>query len=159
MLKFLKDFFFGRPKDPDPMFEGLGKYKKAERFFFHPDKELSEFCNAPKNKIGIFFIWNHILDGPLDLFFIGAGGHVNQDGTTTGSLYDSIVNHENFIKPLNTTWPDKFSKEGLNLETTIVFWMVTVDEKNSDDPKKVQEDLIKQCETKFNRLPKWNKPS
>lgn len=52
------------------MFDELSKYKQKDHFFFKPTDSLSEVCNAPRDKSGVYLV--HALSGEeLRSFILG----------------------------------------------------------------------------------------
>ena len=52
------------------MFDELEKYKNNDHFFFDEREPLSEVCNAPKDKSGVYVVYE-LVRGKVNLVYIG----------------------------------------------------------------------------------------
>jgi hypothetical protein len=62
------------------MIDLLKKYKNQGHFFFKPDDKLSQVCNAPEDKSGVYVIYA-LEHGRVNLIYIGRSGKEGSDGT------------------------------------------------------------------------------
>ena len=143
------------------MFDELRKYKNNDHFFFRPEDGLSQVCNAPNDKSGIYLVYA-LAQGRIELVYIGISGLEQKDGTLKtrkaglGGMKDRIVNGHHFGKtPRRRSWPIQMLKE--NIEALDVYWWVTYDEKTLDFPRSVEEVLLQKHLDIYGRLPRWNK--
>jgi len=61
------------------MFNKLQKYKNNDHSFFDERRPLSEACNAPKDKSGVYYILE-LARGIINLVFIGSSGKMINNG-------------------------------------------------------------------------------
>ena len=73
-------------------------------------KNLKNVCNAPKNKSGVYIVYE-LKNGKIELVYIGSSGKVQNNGEIkhrNDGLYDSIVNGHQFGKtPGKESWKQK----------------------------------------------------
>ena len=143
------------------MFDELSKYKQNDHFFFKPNDNLEQACNAPVNKGGLYIIYA-LKNGRIELVYIGYSGEVKPDNIALigkeglGGLQDQIVKGEQFGSPRH-----KILKAALmieKMEAVDIYWYVTHTEKFVDNPKVVAKKLLKIHSEIYGRLPKWNDP-
>lgn len=60
------------------MLDHLNKYK-SNHFFFKPDDNLMEVCNAPTDKSGVYVVYA-LAKGKIELIYIGRSGKKGEDG-------------------------------------------------------------------------------
>ena len=141
------------------MFDELSKYKQNDHFFFNPNDNLAEECNAPVNKGGLFIIYA-LKNGRIELVYIGCSGEVKPDNIALigkeglGGLKDQIVNGEQFGSPRHRTLKAALMIE--KMEAVDIYWYVTHTDKFIDNPKVVTKKLLKIHAEIYGRLPKWN---
>lgn len=111
------------------MFDELSKYKQKDHFFFKPTDSLSEVCNAPRDKSGVYLV-HALRGGRIALVYIGSSGKVSKDGkmvvgkTGLDGMKDTIVNGHQFGEiPRKISWPVKMMSE--NIEALDAYWYVT----------------------------------
>jgi len=96
------------------MFDELTKYKNNDHFFFTPDMELNDVCNAPKKSSGIYLVYE-LKNGRIELVYIGSSGKVQDNGQIkhrNGGIFDWIVNGHQFGKiPRKKSWKQKLIEE------------------------------------------------
>ncbi|HMB97204.1 MAG TPA: hypothetical protein VKM36_01870 [Balneolaceae bacterium] len=83
------------------MFDELKDYKNTGHFFFNPDENLADSCNAPKNASGVYLVFE-LAHGKINLIYIGSSGKMKNNGTIThqnGGLYGRIVSGIQFDRP------------------------------------------------------------
>jgi len=126
-------------------------------FFFMPDKNLAEVCNAPTDKGGIYIIYA-LKSGEIMPVYIGCSGEVldNEIKIRNGGIWDRIVNgHHLYSKmPAKKAFPKRMLEE--SIEALDIYWFVTLDPTNkklNDDPNSVKRELIKI----FGSKPAWHK--
>ena len=143
------------------MFDELNKYKNKNHFFFRPEDGLSEVCNAPNDKSGIYLVYA-LVQGKIELVYIGISGLEQKDGTLKtrkaglGGMKDRIVNGHHFGKtPRRRSWPIQMLKE--NIEALDVYWWVTYENELRDFPRRIEESLLKKHMDLYGCLPRWNK--
>jgi hypothetical protein len=57
------------------MFDKLTKYKNNNHFFFTVKEKLEDVCNAPKDKSGIYLVYE-LKNGKIELVYIGSSGKI-----------------------------------------------------------------------------------
>lgn len=143
------------------MFTELEKYAQTDHFFFTKTKLLKEVCNAPTDKSGVYVVYA-LERGHIDLIYIGYSGEKLANGSIKtikkglGGLKGSIVNGLHYTgKPRRISWPAQMIKE--DIEALDVYWWVTYDEENKDNPLDIQLTVLKVYVDLYGRLPRWNK--
>lgn len=139
------------------MFDELEKYKSNGHFFFTEGDVLGKVCNAPKNGIGIYVVYE-LKNGRIELIYIGSSGKIKQDGTTKvriGGMCDRLINGKQFGGARKMTWKQKMASE--NIEALDVYWYETFDKNNADIPTFVEGVILQRFYELYGRLPKWNK--
>ncbi|MGD9488915.1 MAG: hypothetical protein AB7W47_12890 [Calditrichaceae bacterium] len=140
------------------MFDELKKYQNNGHFIFTKDDNLTDVCNAPKNKSGIYIVYE-LKNGKIELVYIGSSGKVQNDGKIkhrNGGLFDRIVNGHQFGDiPRKKSWPQKLEEE--NIEALDVYWYDTFNNKAADIPLYVEAKLIQKFFELYGHLPRWNK--
>lgn len=130
------------------MFKEPKNYTDDGHFFFEPDNELENVCNAPKNKHGVFKILE-LRKGKVSLVFIGCSNPTDTH-SNTGGLFNEIVNGLHFDKNARKLgWTYQLIKD--KTDAIDVYWYVT------DNPKTAMTELLKQHVNEYGKLPKWNK--
>lgn len=142
------------------MFDELKKYKQKDHFFFKPEDNLKEECNAPTDKSGLYIVFA-LKNGKIELIYIGRSGKIEKNGKMfirkagLGGIKDRIVNGHQFGKiPRKKSWPNQMRKE--NIEALDVYWYVTHNEKNIDCPKNLENLLLQKHLDIYGKLPRWN---
>ena len=142
------------------MFDELEKYRDKGHFFLKQGGNLSEVCNAPTNKSGVYLVFA-LSNGTIELVYIGMSGQEQADGTVKvrtaglGGIKDRIVNGHQFGKiPRHKSWPHQMQRE--NIEALDVYWYVTWDGTINDVPRDVEWALLKKHFQIYRRLPRWN---
>ncbi len=136
------------------MFDELKKYKNNEHFFFTAKTELEDVCNAPKDKSGVYVVFE-LKNGRIELIYIGSSGKIRNDGNLKirqGGLYDRIVNGKQFGQPRKISWKKRLIEE--NIEALDVYWY---DTGSTDIPAFVETAIMQRFFDVHGRLPRWNK--
>lgn len=131
------------------MFEILERYHHHGDFEFGKLENLAEKCNAPRNKSGIYIVFNE----KNTLIYIGRSGHKLCDGTIKhrqDGIYGRLVDGKQFGKARRNSWPLKMKERGD--ERLLVFWYDT----ENDNPKAVESILLHEVVKEFGSLPPWN---
>ncbi len=140
------------------MFDELTKYKNNNHFFFTANEELENVCNAPKDKNGIYLVYE-LKNGRIELVYIGSSGKIQNDGKIkhrTGGLYGRIINRHQFWEiPIKKSWKQKLINE--KIDALDIYWYVTVDSENIDIPFFVETTVMQRFFEVNGRLPRWNK--
>ena len=143
------------------MFDELQKYKQTNHFFFQATDKLREICNAPTDKSGVYLVYA-LKNGKIELIYIGCSGKLEKDGTIfirkagLGGMKDRIVNGHQFGKvPRRISWIKQMIEE--KIEALDVYWYVTHDSNFSDNPREIENKLLRKHSVVYGRLPKWNK--
>lgn len=140
------------------MFDELTKYKNNDHFFFTPDKELNDVCNAPKKSSGIYIVYE-LKNGRIELVYIGSSGKVLNNGQIkhrNGGIFDRIVNGHQFGKiPRKKSWKQKLIEE--NIEALDIYWYETVNNEVFDIPVFVESLILQKHLDTYGQLPRWNK--
>lgn len=142
-------------------FKELNKYEQTGSFILKTTDKLREVCNSPTNKSGIYIVFA-INDNVEELIYIGRSGKHNKDKTMfirkagLGGTKDRIVNGHQFGKiPRRISWINQMKKESIS--KLKVYWFVTHNDKYSDCPREVENNLLSKYLNLFGVLPKWNK--
>lgn len=129
------------------MFEELSRYKKRGHFFFRPGDQLSDVCNAPANQSGIYVVYALKLSH-IDLVYMGYTDPLS-------SLKEEIISGRQFGNTLTSnSWAVIMKSE--KIDALDVYWYVTQDDKNNDEPKTVGNALLVKHAGLYERLPDWN---
>lgn len=138
------------------MLSHLKKYTQNNHFFFKPCNSLQEVCNAPTDKSGVYVVYA-LKRGRKELIYIGRSGKLKKDGTMfirkagLGGLKDRLVNGRQFGTARKRSWKTQMLKE--NIEALNVHWYVTHNDKYTDCPKVLENNLLQGYGSK----PRWNK--
>jgi len=143
------------------MFDELQKYRDCNHFLFKVTDNLTEVCNAPSNKSGIYLVYA-LGNGKVDLIYIGRSGKVTKDGkmfvrkTGLGGIKDRLINGYQFGKiPRRKSWPIQMLSE--SIEALDIYWYITHNSDCLDCPRVLEKALLKKYENIYGRLPRWNK--
>lgn len=143
------------------MFDELKSYKNKGHFIFRSDEKLSEICNAPTDKGGVYLVYALAKAG-INLIYIGSSGKKDANGeievrkTGLGGLKDRLVNGHQFGKvPRKNSWPVQMLIE--DIDALDVYWYVTHDEKINDCPRVIGKTLLDLYRNVYGGLPGWNK--
>ena len=137
------------------MFSDLDKYDTRDHFFFDRGEALGSVCNAPKDKIGVYIVYE-LSKGKIRIVYIGSSGKMQKNGNLKhrkDGMYDRIVNGKQFDKPRRISWDEKLAKEGI--DALDIYWYDTFSD--NDIPAAVEGILIQRFYDAYGRLPKWNK--
>lgn len=142
------------------MFDDLNKYE-SNHFFFKPEDNLMQICNAPADKSGVYVVYA-LEKGKIELVYIGRSGKKGEDGKIQtrsagcGGIKDSIVNGKHFNRVARRiSWPQQMKLE--NIEALDIYWYVTYSGVNKDFPEDVEQKLLQQYINLYGCLPRWNK--
>ena len=139
------------------MFEILSQYRHCGEFKFSPFDSLTEVCNAPTNKSGVYLIWDATDPTNKELIYIGRSGKkingvIIHRKAGLGGIKDRLVNGHQFGKePRKKIWPIIMKENGI--KQLSINWFDT----ENDDPVEVEEALLNEINLLFGLLPKWNK--
>lgn len=140
------------------MFDELRKYKNNNHFFFSEKDDLKSVCNAPKNKSGVYIVYE-LKNGKIEMVYIGSSGKVQNDGEIKirdGGLYDRLVNGYQFGKvPRRRSWKQKLIDE--RIDALDVYWYETFTAAHPHIPAFVESTLIQRFFELHGHLPRWNK--
>tara|TARA_R110002111_G_scaffold126004_1_gene190488 strand:- start:90 stop:515 length:426 start_codon:yes stop_codon:yes gene_type:complete len=139
------------------MFAELEKYKINDHFFFSKNDDLNEVCNAPKDGIGVYTVFE-LKKGNIDLVYIGSSGKLKQNGSVKvrkGGMFDRIVNGKQFGGTRKDTWKQKLISE--KIEALDIYWYRTFDKNSSDLPSMIKGVIIQRYFEIYGSLPRWNK--
>lgn len=142
----------------------LKKYLFSGSFSFRHSESLTNKCNAPKDKGGIYLIFK-VIDKQEILIYIGSSGQRNNDGTLKvrkGGIHDRLINgyHPNQFGEVKRIKRSKaFPKQMLveRIAEIKIYWWVTYDNENLDFPTDVETILRDIYRNKFSKLPDWHK--
>ena len=141
------------------MFDELLKYKQTNHFFFKATDNLSQVCNAPTDKSGVYIIYA-LKGGRIELIYIGCSGKVKSDGTLFirkagfGGLKDRLVNGKQFGQPRRNSWKTIMQYE--KIEALDIYWYATHSDEYIDCPRILENKLLQKHIEIYGRLPKWN---
>lgn len=142
------------------MFAELEKYKHNDHFFFEATQKLSQVCNAPTDKSGVYIIYK-LAKGKIEMVYIGSSGQKNKDGTLKtrkaglGGLKDRLINGKQFGGSRKVTLPIVMKLQ--KIDALDIYWYVTYDDNHQDFPRDIEVMLIKKFHAVYGRLPEWNK--
>jgi hypothetical protein len=122
------------------MFDELRKYKQTGHFFLKPTRNLTEECNAPSDKSGVYIIFA-LKNGRIELVKIGCSN-------LGESIKDQIIKEQLLLK-------SKLQQE--KIEALDIYWYITQTGKTIDDPCKVMDMVIKTHNVIYGNAPRWNK--
>ncbi len=131
------------------MFDILDRYTHNGNFVFCQLENLAEKYNAPKNKSGVYIVFNQ--DNAL--IYVGRSGKKLPDGTIKhrkDGIYGRLVKGKQFEKSRKKSLPLKMKEEGFSLLK--VFWYDT----ENDNPEAVEYILLHEFKTKFETTLIWN---
>ena len=138
------------------MFDVLEPYKSTDHFFLAENTTLEKVCNAPKNGVGVYLVYQ-LKNGRIELVYVGNSGKVSQTGKVRkdiGGLFNEIVKGQQFGGERQKTWKQKIKDE--NIEAFDIYWYETVDKTNFDIPTYVQGLVLQSYLHMYGTLPKWN---
>ena len=141
------------------MFDELDKYKHNNHFFYRPVDSLSQVCNAPTDKSGVYLIYA-LKGGKIELIYIGRSGEIKKDGSLfirkagLGGLKDRLVNGKQFGEARRNSWKNRMVNE--KIEALDVYWYVTHGVNFMDCPRVLENTLLQKHLGTYGRLPKWN---
>ena len=133
------------------MFALLNKYSNNKYEFSQNDK-LSEVCNAPRDKSGVYLVFDSSDKNNIKLIYIGRSGEM-RDGVIKhrkDGLYGRLVKGKQFDEPRRQSWPKKMKEMGISVVT--VLWFDT----GNDDPEEIEDRLLSEVISTFGALPIWN---
>jgi hypothetical protein len=139
------------------MFDVLETYRNSDHFFFTTKDNLSNVCNAPVDKAGVYLVYA-LRKGKIELVYIGRSGQLKADGTLfirQGGIKDRLVNGKRDGVLRRTFWISEMIKEGI--EALDIYWYVTHDNNNIDCPKKLEDFLLNAFKDLYGQCPKWNR--
>lgn len=137
------------------MFEILSKYNHNGRFDFRPNDDLSQVCNAPTNKSGVYMVWAATNPSNKELIYIGRSG-IKKDGIMKhrkDGIFGRLVKGYQFGRiQRRKSWPNIMKEYGISVLS--VCWYDT----DKDNPEEIEDKLLSEHIYYFNdKKPKWNK--
>ena len=121
------------------MFDELKKYKETGHFFLKPIQSLTEVCNAPADKSGVYIVFA-LKNGRIELVKIGCS-----------NIHESIKDQDIREQLL---FESKLHQE--NIEALDIYWYVTQTAKAISDPQKVADKVLKTHIEIYGKTPRWN---
>lgn len=138
------------------MFPELAKYTTKGHFVFHVTDRLSDVCNAPADKSGVYLVYGKRKNKP-ELLYVGISGGRGANGKILprkGGIRDRILNSKQFGDRRKITWPAKMKEQ--EIEVLDIYWYITWDTLIKDFPREVEVLLLKKNRELTGRLPEWN---
>jgi hypothetical protein len=142
------------------MFDELDKYKETGHFFFESQDDLSQVCNAPTDKSGVYLVYA-LKHGKIELVYIGRSGKLMPNGSMfirkagLGGIKDRIVNGHQFGKvSRRVSWPIVMNSE--KIDALDIYWFVTHSKMYNDCPREIESYLLKMFLSSYGQLPRWN---
>ena len=135
----------------NPMFDLLNKYPNNGSFEFKSTDSLSNVCNAPKNKSGVYIVYA-VKGHTKYLIYIGCSG-LEDNGEIKlrkGGMCGRLVNGKQFEKARKHSWSNKVIEK--SLDNLVIEWWDTED----DFPEIVEFCLILEYILVIKRLSEWN---
>ena len=114
-------------------------------------------CNAPSDCSGVYLIYALEFD-EVNLIYIGISGRRGTTGEIIhrkGGLRGRFLTGKTDSVLRKIYWPQKM-REG-NIEALDIYWYVTYGEENSDFPRDIEIELLRNYKKIFNKLPRWNR--
>lgn len=120
-------------------------------FMFHKTDNLIQVCNAPDGETCGVYIFTAMIDGEIDVIYIGCSGHIEggKPIARVGGLKRRIYGKQNGVareKYYNDVMDE------LKVSELKVYWFLTKD----DDPEYVEYKLILRYITTRHKLPMYN---
>jgi len=134
----------------------LSKYKEYGSFKFRTNDILSQQNNAPNHSSGLYLVYKKTVKEE-NLIYIGISGREGANGQIVhrkDGLGGRLVKGKQFGEARRKSWPAKMQVD--NIESIIIKWFVTHGKYNSDFPRPIEEQLLKEFYNKYGRLPEWN---
>lgn len=137
----------------------IEKYIDTGSFVFNKNDELKNVCSAPKDKSGIYLIYD--LSKSRELIYVGCSGHIKNDGaisnrkTGGGGIYGRLVNGHQFgkIKRYKSI-PSQMVKE--DIKELEFIWFVTFNDKIKHSPIYTESTILQYYFKTYDKLPRWN---
>jgi len=139
------------------MLSKLNFYIEKGTFFLKSTDSLSAVCNAPNNCSGIYLIYA-FLNGKRDLIYIGISGRRGADGKIIhrkDGLLGRFLTGKTDGVLRKIAWPRRMIAQ--DIKEIEIEWYVTYGLQNQDFPRDLEIELLKEYQTKYGRLPIWNK--
>ncbi len=138
------------------MEEILKEYKLNGQFDFEINSSLASACNAPKDKGGIYLVYE--VTGAIEkIIYIGSTGWVNTAGTfhiRKDGMYDRLVNGNQFDEPRKKGWPKKMKVDKIDLIR--VKWYVTFGNDLKHIPAYTEACCLQKYFEENKCIPDWN---
>lgn len=134
------------------MFEILENYKHKGCFEFTLNDRLSIVCNAPRDKSGVYLIWDSTDSSNKKLIYIGRSGELKNGilKQRKDGIYGRLVKGKQFGYQRRKSWPMKMKELGMSALS--IYWFDTED----DNPEEIEDRLLSEVVVKLNSLPDWN---
>jgi hypothetical protein len=132
------------------MFDALDKYHKKGHFFYKRGDDLSVVSKSVPHLCGVYYIYR-LAGGRIDLVQIGKSGLIKQNG----AAFESHLLFGEDYQKAQAFFEQKWKAE--HFEALDIYWVVTMDKKNSDLPPYVEGLLMQNYFEIYGRLPLWNK--
>jgi hypothetical protein len=139
------------------MFDQLHKYKENDNFFLTPNTELEKECNAPKDKSGVFLIYE-LKNGRIELVYLGSTEIKDLETAAPDAipnLFDTIVNGVQFGDQRKRSFKQKQMDE--KVDAYDIYWYVTINDTIKDSPTMVKEKILKFYKSIYGKFPRWNR--
>lgn len=138
----------------------LKNYSDNGSFILNLNENLKSNCNAPKDKCGVYLIYN--ITNKKELIYIGCTGHITNKGeisirkTGGGGIYGRIVNGHQFgkLKRWESIPKQMLEEKIIKLEFE---WYSTFNETIKHSPIYTESTLLQNYYELNGKLPKWNK--
>lgn len=135
------------------------KYLDTGSFIFKKNDDLKNICSAPKDKSGIYLIYD--LSKSRELIYVGCCGHLKNNGvisnrkTGGGGIYGRIVNGHQFGKIKRfLSIPRQMEKE--DIKELEFKWFVTFNNEIKHSPIYAESTILQHYFEAYNKLPRWN---
>jgi len=137
----------------------LEKYKQKGNFYFKIGDNLRNVCNAPTNSSGLYLIYANEIDKRIgQLIYIGISGRSDKNGGIIhrkNGLYGRFLTGKQFGARRQHSWTNQMTLE--KIDCLRIEWYVTHGEFNSDLPREIEMELLRQFDPINHTLPRWNK--
>lgn len=142
------------------LFEELDKYEH-EKFSFARNQRLSEVCNVPPNKAGVYYILK-VSNGKKELVYIGSSGTMKKSRKFCNQLLRKRLvkgkQGKKLVcgKQVAMSRQEYFTSQLNDREKLEIYWFVTYDENFKHLPKYVEGVLMQKYFELNGCLPLWN---
>ena len=136
----------------------LNDYTIAGSFYYKPEHNLKETCNAPKDASGVYIVFS-VKNGTEEIIYIGSSGKMKQNGnlsTRKGGIKQRIVYGHQFGEKRIISWKKQMTKNDIP-ELKVSWWITHNDQSMKHIPKYTEALLLQKYYEDYGKLPLWHK--